>query len=342
MHFMRKVGPTAAILVGATFLLAGQVLLAGEQPDSSYAGSRACADCHQELADQFVHSVHSRLATFELNGQVPGCEACHGAGGKHVETNEVSDIFSFSAAVTSEVEGRCLSCHGGDVGVFWAHGEHSMNGISCVNCHTIHQSRQALPVDPGFITKIGLARGAEATVPNRASLRKPEAQLCAECHRDVAARMMLPSRHPVREGKMQCSSCHSVHGSEVGLLDTAERVNSLCTDCHTSKQGPFVFDHQPVAEGCNTCHVPHGSVADNLLKQNEPFLCLQCHEAHFHIARAGLSTPNYVASAGSDNPFGAAGWGRAFGTKCTQCHQAVHGTDLPSQTTTSQGKSLTR
>ena len=30
---------------------------------------------------------------------------------------------------------------------------------------------------------------------------KPEALLCQECHRNVSASMMLPSRHPVREGK---------------------------------------------------------------------------------------------------------------------------------------------
>jgi hypothetical protein len=55
-----------------------------------------------------------------------------------------------------------------------------------------------------------------------------------------------------------------------------------------------------------------------------------------------LSTPNYVPTGGTENPFGPAGWRVAFGTKCTQCHQPVHGTDLPSQSLTSRGKSLTR
>ena len=47
-----------------------------------------------------------------------------------------------------------------------------------------------------------------------------------------------------------------------------------------------------------TCHDPHGAMANNMLKQNEPFLCLQCHEMHFHAARAGQTTPYLSPSAG--------------------------------------------
>ena len=49
-----------------------------------------------------------------------------------------------------------------------------------------------------------------------------------------------------------------------------------------------------------TCHDPHGAMVNNMLKQNEPFLCLQCHEMHFHSARVGPTTPYQSPSAGLD------------------------------------------
>ena len=83
---------------------------------------------------------------------------------------------------------------------------------------------------------------------------------------------------------MSCADCHNPHGE----LTTHERTNDLCLSCHSRYQGPFVFGHAPVEDDCTICHDPHGSVANNLLVQNEPFLCLQCHEGHFHMLRKGF------------------------------------------------------
>ncbi|MGQ9618378.1 MAG: cytochrome c3 family protein [Candidatus Aminicenantia bacterium] len=33
-------------------------------------------------------------------------------------------------------------------------------------------------------------------------------------------------------------------------------------------------------EDCGLCHERHRTVVNNLLKQNEPFLCFQCREIH--------------------------------------------------------------
>lgn len=144
---------------------------------------------------------------------------------------------------------------------------------------------------------------------------------------------------------MTCSSCHDVHGTTHagdGLLKSTERKNDLCLTCHTKHQGPFIFEHAPVEEDCTTCHDPHGTVAKNLLKQSEPFLCLQCHEMHFHNARVAPTTPYALPVGGSLNPNGASGFQRAFGTRCTVCHTRIHGSDNPSSGISGGGKALIR
>lgn len=326
------------LLVG--FLL-GILAAGGFQAASSQTGSgRTCGLCHQNVVAQFELSVHSRLATFELRGLASGCEACHGSGTKHAASANTKDIVGFKGA---DADRPCLACHADGAGLHWRQSDHAMNGVACIECHKIHQARPQGPVDRALLVERPLpAVFRAAGPPVKASLAKPESVLCLECHKTVGSKMMLSSRHPVREGKMDCSSCHAVHGADAGNLKTAERQNDLCLSCHSSKQGPFVFDHSPVSEDCGICHVPHGSVSNNLLKQNEPFLCLQCHEAHFHIGRTGISTPVMNPSGGSQNPFGESGFRRAFGTKCTQCHIQIHGSDLPSQSITSRGRSLTR
>lgn len=143
---------------------------------------------------------------------------------------------------------------------------------------------------------------------------------------------------------MTCSSCHDVHGTaqRESLLRTTERKNDLCLTCHAKHQGPFIFEHAPVEEDCTTCHDPHGTMAKRLLKQGEPFLCLQCHEMHFHNARVAPATPFSLPAGGSLNPNGPSGFQRAFGTRCTTCHTRIHGSDTPSQGISGGGKALIR
>jgi predicted CXXCH cytochrome family protein len=316
----------------------------GQQPVAVEVGQDACVACHAEVGAQFQRNVHARLAEFETRRRgrhaVAGCEACHGAGSRHAESGDPSLMFSFKKEEAREINEACLSCHRESPGHEWNSSDHALTGMSCADCHRIHQSRRTFTGADKQVSTL-TAIHADAPPP-RYSLVKPEPQLCLECHREKTAQMLLTSHHPVREGKMQCSSCHQVHGSPEGQLRTEERASDLCLKCHTAKQGPFVFEHPPVAENCLTCHEPHGTIANNLLRQNEPFLCLQCHEAHFHIGRSGATSAVTLPSGGSTNPYGEKGWRTAFGTKCTECHSQIHGSDLPGQSVPGRGRSLVR
>lgn len=284
---------------------------------TGYVGDKACMECHDELVKGFEGNIHHRVKDFELKGVQKGCESCHGPGAAHAEEGDATKIFTFKNATADEASQACLKCHNSMNASDWNMSDHALNEVSCTSCHNVHKSK-----------------GHGVSEPNT----------CFKCHTDIKVKSFYPSHHPMREGRMKCSSCHSHHGSLVKNLKTNERLNDLCFKCHADKRGPFVFEHAPVQEDCLSCHNPHGTVANNLLKQNEPFLCLQCHESHFHAGRIGMEEPKTLPSTQrySTNPHGTEGWRRAFLTKCTQCHFRIHGTDNPSQSVSGSGRGMIR
>ena len=319
-----KLLPLLLILAAcATGAIREKMLTMPQIEGATYVGQDTCLECHDDMAGEdfptstggegFAHTIHGRLADFEMLGAEKGCETCHGPGSLHVDADGDPDSILRPAELTSEEVGAiCSKCHtDGDL-MDWTHSEHALADLSCTDCHTMHAEK-----------------------PLKASLKQEDPELCYSCHMEMMAKSNFPSHHPIKEGKMNCGDCHNPHGE----LNTHERINDLCLDCHSRYQGPFVFGHAPVEDDCTICHDPHGSVANNMLRQNEPFLCLQCHEGHFHILRKSAqepgsptgtipTTPGMTETA---NPHGDKGFQTSFGTKCTTCHKVVHGSDFPSQ-----------
>ena len=283
---------------------------------AKYVGDRECIECHDDTGEAFRKTVHARIPDFKLAGSVKGCEACHGAGSLHCEQDEpdTTTILAFGELTAGQRSAVCLQCH---TRFHWQACEHSLSDVDCTACHKTHSSNRKLLVD-----------------------REPK--LCYKCHAQVKAKSYYPSRHPIREGKMVCTSCHNPHGSEVGDLKTEERLNDLCLKCHAAKQGPFVFEHEPVVEKCTICHDAHGSVANNLLRRNEPFLCLQCHQFHFHAAKDGFAGTYTSGVTGRTTTSASHSYKLAYTKKCTQCHSQIHGSDSPSMSVPGRGRALTR
>ena len=304
----------AAIVAGvASAAPTGDIPMEG----NAYIGSDACLDCHESADMHMDFNVHMRIESFEVQGREVGCEGCHGPGKLHMEESDPELIRSF-AAEEGYGEKVCMECHA-TKNTNWERGlsewpisTHAVEGVECQTCHPMHK---AMTPDP-----------------NKA---------CVECHPDTVAQMQLPSHHPVREGKMNCASCHNPHNGREFMLKTRMRKADLCYKCHQAIEGPWVFEHAPVEEDCGICHAPHGSVANNLLVANEPTLCLQCHDFHFHAGYK--SSDDDVVDVGGferENPFGNQGMNIAFTTECTGCHSHIHGSDTPSQTTPGRGQGL--
>ena len=288
---------------------------------SDYVGNvnclKGCHD-HDKIALDFKAStMGDQLAQASHGMRIVDCESCHGPASELMETIQGFDpkkqqqeiilahkdnLIDFNTLPSGALSLICLKCHTTNATFNihnWNSGVHAANDISCSTCHPIHA-------------------GADLILSPRALSNR-----CISCHLDVGAKFSLPSRHPVREGKMYCTDCHDPHGTGNPKQIREITQKEACGRCHAEKVGPFRFEHGDVTEECTTCHDQHGSVNNNLLKTPEAFLCRNCHSAP-HISTD-------VAYIGMYN------------TRCTDCHSMIHGTDTPSLNPSSaNGGSLTR
>ena len=151
----------------------------------------------------------------------------------------------------------CLKCHQKRERLFWSGSVHATKGLACTSCHVVHTG-------PGITKRAQLA---QITV----------ADTCNTCHKEQVRAENKFSHHPMREGKMNCASCHNPHGTTSPKLVKAISTRELCFNCHAQYRGPFIFQHPPVMEDCFNCHQPHGSAYPALLKTPPIRLCRDCH-----------------------------------------------------------------
>jgi DmsE family decaheme c-type cytochrome len=259
-----------------------------------------CATCHEDAVQQFKATAHGRAFHAGIKGGTASCESCHGPGDKHVESGDPADILNPVDLKGARADASCLTCHGNRGGqASWHGGEHQAAGVNCVDCHGIHQDVPARRA--GKMIKSGLSRTRTTT------------ELCLSCHTTQRKSLTQRSSHPLREGKMDCASCHDPHGGGSETMLRADSANDLCMSCHQEKRGPFLWEHSPVREDCQTCHSPHGSNHPQLLVSRVNQLCQSCHLQGRHQTVAGLPTAMWNTN-------------RA----CVNCHVQVHGSNHPS------------
>ena len=208
---------------------------ASEAKPSGYAGAEACETCHEDIYKGWEKSAHWQQTYKEGGIAKHGCEDCHGPAASHAaDPSDTSKLFLFEKASTKEINQRCLSCHAsGTQHMNAINSEHSKNGVSCVSCHSPHHGKES-----DFM------------------LVKSQPELCYGCHLQQKAQFDMPFHHRVNEGLIQCSDCHNVHGTvKPHQVRTSSTQDAVCFKCHTDKQGPFVFEHQPVKIEIGRAHV---------------------------------------------------------------------------------------
>ncbi len=298
------------LAVGALFFGARVEAGVPTVPGATYVGSEACKGCHEDQFKKMDDTLHGRVLGDRGRTalQKQSCESCHGPGSKHLE-DQANPAYNIrfgpkspqSAADQSAV---CLQCHQRGKRMFWQGSQHDSRDVSCTTCHSVKSPKSA-----------------------RAQLKAPDQlTLCKQCHAVSVAQQMNWSHMPVREGKLQCSSCHNVHGTITEKLIPENSINENCYRCHTDKRGPFLWEHAPVKESCLNCHKPHGSNNIRLLRIREPRLCQQCHNENRHPSTAfAKGTPQDPEI---DRRF--------LGRSCALCHNNIHGSNHP------QGFAFTR
>jgi len=271
--------------------------------DSEFVGSEACKDCHEAYYNKFAKSIHGKKAVPGNPANRDGCESCHGPGAQHVEKGGGKGVAIFAFSRETDPNGRdskCLACHGEARDLpFWNLSRHQSAQIACDNCHSIHSS-----------------------VQGKDSLKAQEPDLCFGCHKNIRAQTNKQSHHPIREGKIRCSSCHNPMGtSNIKAMIKADSVNELCYKCHAEKRGPYAFEHPPVPENCLLCHEIHGSNHSRLLTRKVPLLCSSCHNTGGHPSSPYTNLHSFPGPATSNR-------NRFFGRSCLNCHGNIHGSSL--------------
>jgi DmsE family decaheme c-type cytochrome len=205
--------------------------------------------------------------------------------------------------------------------------------------------------------------------------------VCLQCHSRGKQILWRGSPHESRD--VTCVTCHSVHGpaSEKGqlklvkpdqydsrgqLLDKVQY--DLCGQCHQVRVMQFSrSSHMPLAARgeagslvCTSCHNPHGSTTEHLVKAvsiNElctschaakrgPFLwehppvlesCLNCHQAHgsnlqtlLRMQIPRLCQQCHANSGHNNSLYIPATSARAYNRGCVNCHLNIHGSNHPS------------
>lgn len=191
--------------------------------------------------------------------------------------------------------------------------------------------------------------------------------VCMDCHTSDVGLPWNGSMH--ERNDLACADCHSVHQpTDPVMLQTAQA--EVCFDCHREQQAdsmkPSVHPVRFGVMNCSSCHSPHHSSSDALLKRdtlNElcwschaelkgPYVfehapasedCSLCHESHGSIHPALLTRrpPLLCQSCHSQSGHPSISFtpdslpgnnpsAMVLGGSCLNCHQQVHGSNHPS------------
>ena len=265
-----------------------------------YIGSKECLTCHDQ-EEKLRGTPHWHAADPRSPAATQGCESCHGPGGDHAKdptTVKVKNLGTKGEA--GVINATCTTCHNRQNHVLWAGSQHESRGLACTTCHSVHSPKSE----------------------DKQLKEVTQRELCATCHRDKISKLDRSGHMPVREQKMECSSCHNVHGTtNVRLLRKGDSIAELCTSCHAEKRGPFLWEHAPSRDGCVTCHDPHGSSNERMLVAKPPLLCQRCHVGTRHPST--IYDQQAIGSASAPSV-------RIYARSCVSCHSAIHGSNHPS------------
>jgi DmsE family decaheme c-type cytochrome len=295
-----------AIVPVATTPAAAAVATGAQAPAQAndYVGEETCLTCHDDKK-AINGTPHGMSGDARTPAATHGCESCHGPGQAHVDGGgDATQIRNPNNLSPNEASAICTTCHNKGEHLMWDSSAHASRDVGCTTCHSVHSFK------------------SEQRQLKKATI----SETCATCHRDKVMKTkrsahMPVSNDPNRPGKMECTSCHSPHGStNPSMLRFGPSVNDACASCHTEKRGPYLWEHAAVVDSCTNCHDPHGSSFERMLSTKVPMLCQRCHVTTRH-------PPTVYENYARQNTTSA---NRIVGRSCVVCHQNIHGSNAAS------------
>lgn len=219
------------------------------RPDAS--AGQACVRCHESTKPS-----HPATASAKGAQACTGCHAPH--GGRAASPGAAAAAHGPRAPAHGATAAACTSCHTNAKDDRALHAK----GTACTSCHAPHAFRLAG-------AGASLCAGCHAKEA-KATTARPGHASCAGCHGAAHAPNAKPAckschveeARTAPAGHASCTSCHEAHSGSLG-------GRASCTSCHANKATAL---HANVAQGCATCHRPHGpkGVA-------RPAPCASCH-----------------------------------------------------------------
>ena len=186
-------------------------------------GATQCVGCHVTNFDP-VSKKWTELGV--------GCEACHGPGGEHADSQDPKDIINLKNLDQKRANMVCGQCHA--VGTDTS-GKYAFS--------------------PTFVPGDDLNKHFKLKTPGPGAANSQY-------------NTFLASKH--ESGGQKCTSCHDAHGvSAKGPHQLRNAINDLCLSCHSMKLGETeavkdLKSHAPDAAPdatCASCHMEAGSHA---------------------------------------------------------------------------------
>jgi predicted CXXCH cytochrome family protein len=284
--FLQKIGTQAARLGRRRAIIAGLAVLV--------LGVISCATAHRTEVVLPNYPGAKYIGSKE-------CEQCHE---DITKTFATADHARLIASGTNALGVGCESCH----------------GPCSVHADSGGETKPPYSFSSGRPHASSFGRLALADAPRANTTAGATEKVCFTCHADVRGQFSLPNHHPVPEGRMSCTDCHSPHKASIykGGGTSLLSENDNCLTCHPSQRGPQVFEHEALREGCTVCHTAHGSVNAKMLTARNANLCMKCH---FQQVSGGR-----ILIGGSDHTV------RLQQGTCWNagCHEAVHGSRVSS------------
>jgi len=295
-----------------------------------------CAECHSTNLQKNYSLNDNRFATnwSEIN---VSCEACHGAGSKHVANVRGAKSEVGFAFILKDTSGGSWAFETGQSTAKRTKPLSSHNELeTCARCHSrraqswsdyqygkpLAETHRVSLLDEGVYHADGQTMDVEEVYEYGSFLQSKMYQagvMCSDCHEPHSLKLRLP-------GNAICTQCHLPTKYDVPEhhFHKTETAAAQCISCHMVERKYMVID----GRRDHSFRVPHPDLS---MKLNTPNACNDCHKDRSAKWAAKAVTKWYGPNHKTEWHFGEAlHAGRTGQPDATeQVIQSVNNTQLP-------------